>query len=190
MRRMLAAATISALLAGAGAAAAQSADIDPAAMMAQMQAAQANAQIASMHPGDDDLTCEQLQAELAATMNDPAVKAQIGETGAWAQQQQDRAHHAQADMAAMVAPSILTGIIGSFVPGAGYAQQAIVAAQNRQLQAGAAENMQQSSQLMGGMAQIMPQIYRGQRVMQLGQAKQCAFTQDPPAQPQADQPQH
>ena len=144
---------------------------------ADLQAAQAQAQADAIHPGDDDLTCDQIQAEMATTMNSQEVRTNTAEMGETARAQQQRAHDMQGQMAAQVGVGMVTGVISSFVPGAGYAQQAIVAAQMRQQQAQAAQGQQEMSGMMGNMSAMMPQMMRGQRLYQLADAKHCEFMQ-------------
>jgi hypothetical protein len=49
---------------------------------ARLQAEQARAQADAARPGDDLLTCEQLQAEMGATMNSEEMQTQRSEIGA------------------------------------------------------------------------------------------------------------
>jgi hypothetical protein len=154
--------------------------ISPDAMMAQIESAQAEAQARAVRPGDEELSCEQLQAEMTTTMQDPAVQAQIAQQGAWAQGQLDTAGDARRQMMGQMGVSMFMGLASSFVPGMGYAQmaqqRAMAAGQQRQ----ADQNMAQMMQHSEGMMTIMPQLMRGQRVHELAQAKQCAFVQEAP----------
>jgi hypothetical protein len=154
--------------------------VDPDAMMAHMQASQAQAAADAARPGDGDMECDALLAEMSAVMNDPAVQQQMAGMGAWAEGRQGQADQARADMRAMMMGSFVTGIISSFVPGAGYAQSL---AQQGMMNRQAVQADQNQAEMMGmaqGMETIMPQLMRGQRLHELAEARQCAFLNEPP----------
>jgi hypothetical protein len=150
---------------------------DYEAMAAQMEQSQADAQAAAVRDGDDALTCEQLEAEMTTTMQDPNVQAAVAANGADAQAQMDQMNAARGQMRAQMATSIFMGIAGSFIPGFGYAQMAQQQMQAAQMQRQQQQNMAQMMEMSQRMQTIMPQLMRGQRLYELGQAKQCAFTQ-------------
>ncbi|MEJ0058965.1 MAG: hypothetical protein WDM79_04995 [Terricaulis sp.] len=154
----------------------------PAAAQDRMQAAGSNfeaamaqAQADAQRPGDDLLTCDQLQAEMGATMNSQEVQTNTAELGEAAQRQQARAEEARRQQLAMVGTGVVTGIIGSFVPGAGYAQGLAMQAQAAQMQEQSNASMGETEGMIGNMQAMMPQMMRGQRVYELAQAKQCPF---------------
>jgi hypothetical protein len=153
-------------------------EISPDAMMAQMEAAQAEARAQAAHPGDEALGCEQLQAEMTATMQDPAVQSQLAAQGAWTQGRMDAAGEGRGRMMAMMGGSVILGLASSFVPGLGYAQMAQQRAMSAGMEAQTEQNMAQAMQQAQGMATIMPQLMRGERVHELAQAKQCAFARE------------
>lgn len=153
------------------------AQADPDAMMAQMQASQSAAQAAAVRPGDDQLSCDQMQTEMTATMSDPAVQARIAQMGAWAQAQQAQMDQARAHSGSQVATNMAMGVASSFVPWLGYAQMAAQQAQMHQQMQQARAQQAQATEMMGGMETIMPQMMRGQRLYELAQGKQCAFLQ-------------
>lgn len=146
---------------------------DYEAMAANMEAAQAQA----VRPGDEQLTCDQLQTEMTATMTDPAVQSAVAANGADAQAQMDRMNEAQGQMRASMAVNMFMGIASAFIPGAGYAQMAQQQMQAAQMQRQQQQNMQQMQVMLERMMPIMPQMMRGQRVYELAQAQQCAFIQ-------------
>lgn len=150
----------------------------------RMLAAQAAAEAAASRPGDEALSCEQLEAELGATMNDPAVQTQIAEMGEWAQGRQEQMNAARGQAMGMTAMGMFGAIAGSFLPGAGYAQMAMQRAQAAGMQARASSNMAEMAVQAQRIESIMPQMMRGQRIVELGQAKQCTFVQQeaPPAE--------
>ncbi|MEZ5996234.1 MAG: hypothetical protein R3C25_10820 [Hyphomonadaceae bacterium] len=174
MRSLLCSAAALSLALAAPTAVAQSADE----MLLQMETVMADAEAAAVHPGDEDLSCEALQADMNAQLQDPAVQAQMAATGAWAEGQNEAANAARARAMGQVGLSMFLGLAGSFIPGAGYAQEAAQRAIAAGQQAQAEQNMAQAMQQAQGTMAIMPQLMRGQRVYELGQAKQCAFAQE------------
>ncbi len=144
----------------------------------RMEANMAAARVQAARPGDDALSCDQIEAEMAATMNDPQVQGAIAANGAAAQAMQAQAGDAQRQAMGMMGAGVAGSIIGSFVPGFGYAQQAMMMAQNAGMRARA---QQQQDQIMGmgaNMDAIMPQLMRGERLYQMAEARQCPFVQN------------
>jgi hypothetical protein len=142
---------------------------------ANLEAAQAEAQAAAIHPGDEALTCEQIQAEMGASMNTPEMLAQRGEMQASVERQQAMQEEARQRAAGMMTTSIVTGIVGSFIPGVGYAQAAAMQAQAAQQQAAANESQTEMAGMIGNMSEMMPTMMRGQRLYELAQARECEF---------------
>jgi hypothetical protein len=171
MRALLLSSALSLGLALAPAAGAQ----DYEAMGANMEASMAAAQAQAQRPGDEALTCEQLETEIATTMQDPAVQQAVAANGADAQAQLDQMNAARGQMRSQMATGLFMGIASSFIPGLGYAQMAgqQMAQQQRQAQQNMAQMMQMAERMQG----IMPQMMRGNRIYELAQAKQCAFVQ-------------
>jgi transposase len=104
--------------------------------------------------------------------------------GAWGQEQMQRMEEGRRQAMRQVGTSIVTGIVSSFIPGGGYIQQAQSMAQAQQQRAQAAQNQREIMALGANMEAILPNMYRGQRLHELGQRKQCAFAQGPGAPPQ------
>lgn len=179
MRVMPLAVALSLALAGVAPALAQGAMADAGASLEQ---AMAQGQAEAARPGDEQLTCDAIQAEMASTMTDPSVRAELDEMGVTAQAQQQRAQEQRSQMTGMITTGIVTGIIGSFIPGAGYAQALAMQAQARQQQAQAEVGMQENAAMMGNMEAIMPQMMRGQRLYELAEAQECAFIEEMQAQ--------
>jgi hypothetical protein len=150
------------------------------AMAANMEQSMALAQAEAAREGDDALTCEQLETEIATTMQDPAVQSAVAANGAQAQAQLDQMNAARGQMRAQMGMSMFMGLASSFVPGLGYAQMAQQRMQAAQQQQQQQQNMAQMMEMAQRMETIMPQMMRGQRIYELGQAKQCAFTQQQP----------
>ena len=151
------------------------------AQQASMMAAQASAQASAARPGDEAKSCDALQAEMAATMNDPQVQTAIASMGASAQAQMDKAKAAQAGAVAGIATTTAMGIAGSFIPGLNWFNQGAMMAQ----QANAASQMNAANrdraQMMSDMTSVMPQLYRGQHLYDLSVKKNCSFTKGSPA---------
>jgi hypothetical protein len=131
-------------------------------------------------PGDDALTCAELEAEFAATMNDPAFRQAMTELGVWAQDQQARVNQARGEAMRTMFTGVITGIAASFIPGAGYAQQAMMAGQSQRMRQQAMQRQQEMLQQSSRILAILPTAYRGKRLYELAEAKSCAFLQDAP----------
>lgn len=147
------------------------------AAMENLDQAMTAAQAQAAHPGDEGLTCDQLQEEITTTMSDPAVQSAVAANGADAQAQMDRMNEARGQMRAQMATSMFMGLASAFIPGMGYAQMATQQMQAAQYQRQQQQNMAQMATMMERMTPIMPQMMRGQRVYELAQAQQCAFIQ-------------
>ncbi len=147
------------------------------AAMENLDQAMTAAQAQAAHPGDENLTCDQLQEEITTTMSDPAVQSAVAANGADAQAQMDRMNEARGQMRAQMATSMFMGLASAFIPGMGYAQMATQQMQAAQYQRQQQQNMAQMATMMERMTPIMPQMMRGQRVYELAQAQQCAFIQ-------------
>lgn len=176
MRALLFSTALTLCLVYAPAAGAQDYD----AMSANMEQSMALAQAQAARDGDEALTCEQLETEIATTMQDPAVQSAVAANGAQAQAQLDQMNAARGQMRAQMGMSMFMGLASSFVPGLGYAQMAQQRMQAAQQQQQQQQNMAQMMEMAQRMESIMPQMMRGQRIYELGQAKQCAFTQQQP----------
>jgi hypothetical protein len=140
-----------------------------------MMAAQAAAERAAVRPGDEALSCDALQTELATVMKDPAFQAAIASSGAAAQAQMDQAKAAQATAAGLGATSIATGIASSFIPGMGWLAGAAMQAQVAEAQAKMPAADRARAQMIGDVTSMLPTMYRGQRIHELATAKKCAF---------------
>ena len=181
MVKRMAIASLVAALAGAAPAAqrnkpAGNAPVQQAAgdMQAAMDSAQANAK----HPGDEAMSCEALQDELVATMQDPAVQGIIAKQGAYAQEQQAKLKaaqeaHGSGPSKGEIAAQMAMGFASGFVPGVGAGNMAAQAAQTQAMASQAAANQAAMAERMREMATIMPQMMRGQRLIELAQKRKC-----------------
>jgi hypothetical protein len=108
-------------------------------------------------PGDDALTCEQLQEELDAMGTDPQAQKVMQEQGAYFQEQLGKAQGAQ--------------------------QQAAAAAETANAGADAEKNVEDMVANVEKTLGLVPQAMRGARIFELGEAKGCDFAaEETPAQ--------
>jgi hypothetical protein len=149
----------------------------------RLSAAMENAQAQAPHPGDEALSCDQLEAEAIAIAQDPALQQMAVQSGAFSQERMDEMNRASAQMRRQTGLSMFLGIAGgiasAFVPGAGMATGLAQRAQAGVMQRMAQQNMAQSMAMVEQMIPVMPHMMRGQRVYELAQTKQCAFVQQP-----------
>ena len=143
--------------------------------------AQKQAAAASAHPGDELMTCEQLEAELATSMDSSAMHDSTAAIQATAQSEKERGRRMQKQAAANIAANAALGVAGSFVPGVGYAQGALMQRQMQAQQKEGEAGQRATAGMIGNMSDMMPALMRGQRLMELGQARNCPFTKDMPA---------
>jgi hypothetical protein len=147
----------------------------------KLQKAMADAQAKAARPGDNALSCDGLQNEIVSSMRDPAVTAAATKAGAWGTEQQRKLEDAQGASKAAIAGQMAMGLASSlgsiFLPGLGMltggAQNAVAQAQAAQASAAAARNVQQLEEVMNNMMGILPQVMRGQRLLELAQARKC-----------------
>jgi hypothetical protein len=151
------------------------------AQQASMMAAQTQAQAAAARPGDEAMSCDALQAEMAATMDDPKVQASMASMGASAQAQMDKAKAAQAGAVAGAATTTALGVASSFVPGLSWFSQGAMMAQQAQMTSQMNAANKDRAQMIADMNSVMPQLYRGQHLYDIATRKNCAFTKQPPA---------
>ncbi len=143
-------------------------------------AAQAAAQAAAIKPGDEALSCDQLQIEMQAITTDPRMQAATESMGASAQAQMDKAKAAQAGAVATGIAGAALGVAGSFIPGAGFFTQGAMMAQQAAMSSQMNEANRDRTKMMNDMSGMMPFMMRGQRVMDLATARNCAFLKGPP----------
>jgi hypothetical protein len=141
----------------------------PASTYTDLQAGLEAAQAAANRPGDAALGCDALEKELVSSVNHPAVQSYVAKSGAAAQQQYAALNAAKGRVATQTALTLF----GSLVPGGAGAGLAGTAALAQAQQVEAAQNIQQRMQQAQEMIGIMPHIMRGQRVIELAQARNC-----------------
>lgn len=160
----------------------------PEALQQQLLEAQAAAQAGAVRPGDEDLTCEALQAEIVslgqAMQQDPALQSLAAQAQADLAKMQgaQQAAEAQAQSARPRFGQMMRGMATGVVPGldnaSAAAQQAAAMAQAQQAQAQANENLERMATMSQGAAALAGPALRGQRVVELAQARNCAWLQE------------
>jgi hypothetical protein len=139
--------------------------------LGELEATLAAAQAAANRPGDASLNCDALQSELVETANQPAVQSYVARSGAAVQ---ERAAASSA-AAASVATQMALTLFSSIVPGGAWVGFGANVAQAEAQRAQSAINIQQHMQQAQEMMAIMPQLMRGQRVIELAQARNCGW---------------
>lgn len=104
-------------------------------------------------PGDELLNCDRLEKELVASMNDPAVQSRFMRSG----------------MKKQASPA--RGFSMSSSPDA-----TVVSTRVRAMQL--TRSLQQEVKQMNELLAIAPQLVRGQRLLQLAQARNCHWLQE------------
>jgi hypothetical protein len=132
----------------------------------ELHAAMQSAQAAASRPGDQSLSCEALQAELGETMKDPAIQSF---TDSAAQQ----AAPVTGAPGAGAPGGAASALLGSVLPGVDAASTAAMAAQAPAMQAQTQANVQARAQQAQAMTAMLPQMMRGQRLIELAQARNC-----------------
>ena len=140
---------------------------DYQAMAKAMEKAQAEAN----RPGDERLTCDQLQQQLVSIGQDPAFQAHMQAAGVQAQQDMAKIQAAQSEIAAKTAATIAA----SMVPGAAMGQMTASVAENQAKAAQSAANVQARMAQGQQMMAFMPQLMRGQRLVELATIRKCAW---------------
>lgn len=140
---------------------------DYQAMMQAMDKAQAEA----AKPGDDKLTCGQLEDQLVAVAQDPDLLAYVDAAGAQAQKDQEAMNAAKGQIAMQaLRAALMSTMPGAAMPGM-VSAQAQATAQGAQAMKRNQDRMEQAQK----MTAMMPKLMRGQRVLELAVAKNCEW---------------
>jgi hypothetical protein len=186
VRCFIAAAVIAVAVAGSAHAQAIATPAAQQAQMMKLQAALVQAQAAASRPGDEALGCDVLQQQLVAAVHDPAVQGYVERAGLAAQQKKDAIdkkaaeHNAGAPGKGRLAAQTALGLVSGLVPGAGMPGLMAQAAQAPSQQAAASKNLADAMRLADEMITIMPQVMRGQRLIELAYARKCEWMPTPP----------
>jgi len=140
---------------------------DYEAMARAMEKAQAEAS----QPGDERLTCDQLQQQLVVIAQDPAFLAHVKAAGDAAHKDMAQLQAAQGEIAAKTAATA----IASMVPGAAMGHMMASAAENQAKAAQGAARMQSKMADAQQMMVFMPKLMRGQRLIELAMVRKCEW---------------
>jgi hypothetical protein len=136
-------------------------------MMQAMEKGQAEAS----KPGDEKLSCEQLEGQLVALAQDPELQAYAATAGADAQKQQEATQGLKGQIAAQTFRTVIMSTMqGAALPGMASAQ-AQAQAQGIKGMKQTQERMQQAQKMIP----LIPKLMRGQRVIELAAAKSCEW---------------
>jgi hypothetical protein len=178
---------------------------EAAALEAQLRAAEVEGAAAAVRPGDEDLTCQQLQDEIVAAAQSPELQAALQPFAAQAQSDQAQLQEAQRQVEEQTQGrrggggglfrSLAQGVATAALPNSvgATATQAAAMAQAAQMQRQAAQNQEQIFGAAQGAVGMMGMAQRGQRVMELAEAKKCEWLNGDPlsapaAAPEAEPP--
>lgn len=139
---------------------------NPHAMMKAMEAAQA----AARQPGDDALSCAQLEAKVIAAMQDEAYQAHMQRAALAAQKDFEATQTAKSDIAAKSAATA-----AATLPGASMAHMMASAAENQAKVAQGQVRLQEKMMHTQKSMRFLPLIFRAQRLIELGLLKQCEW---------------
>jgi hypothetical protein len=156
------------------------------ALEAQLEAAQAEGTANAVRPGDESLTCDQLQAEIATVAQSSEIQAGLAPFAEQAQADQAQVAEAQQQVEQQTpTPQRGGGLFRSLAQGAASAalpnsvaasaQTAAAAAQAAQMRGQAEQRQQQIFGQGQQMAAMMGPAMRGQRLIELAEAKKCAW---------------
>ena len=144
---------------------------------------------AANRPGDEKLTCEQLETEMVADINDPKVQAMNSQSSAQMQSAYAKQRTVMSTALPAMAASVAAGMLANMMPygantamaGSQMAMQGMQAqAFTQQALAGEGPTVQWLQSISAAMGPMM----RGRRVMELAKNKGCGFMQGievPPA---------
>jgi hypothetical protein len=140
---------------------------DYEAMMKSMERTQAEAN----QPGDQQLTCDQLQQQLVGIAQDPAFLAHVQVAGEAAEKDMAQIQASKGEIAAKSAATI----VASMVPGAAMGHMMASAAENQAKAALGAARVQSRMAEGQQMMAFMPKLMRGQRLIELAVIRKCEW---------------
>lgn len=149
----------------------------------KLSAALEKAQRESIRRGDEELDCPALEKQLIEQVTAPSVQGYIEKAGEQAARDQEKT---KPDAAKMTGQAALTAF-SSLAPGGGWVSLMASAMQMQGMQAQTAQNLQQRMQQADEMVKILPQLLRGQRVIELAQERRCEWLPTEVMQPDATQ---
>jgi hypothetical protein len=162
----------------------------------QLIDAQAEAAANAARPGDEDLSCEALQAEIVAIAQGSEMQAFAQGFGQQAaadlasvqeaqQAQQEEAARSRPRLFGQMVRGMATGVVPGADRGAAAAQQAAAMAQAAQAQAQAAQHIERMTAMSQQAGALAGPAMRGERVFELARARNCAWVEQGGAAPGA-----
>jgi hypothetical protein len=138
-----------------------------------MSQAMEKAQAEASRPGDEKLSCDQLEEQLISVTQNPEFQAYVQAAGADAQKKQEAMKIAEGEVALQTFRTVMMAAI----PGAGFPGMASAQAQANAQGASATNQMGERMEQAKKMMALMPLMMRGQRVIELATAKQCEWAE-------------
>ena len=148
----------------------------------RIEAAMTTAEAEAMRPGDDALTCEQIEVETVAIAQDSDYQAHTAAMNDATRSMHEQARGARGRAAVQVVGNIALGVASSYVPGLGYAQMLAQYLRGND----EPEASPEALSMMASLEASMPYMMRSARLYELAQTQQCAFLQAAEA-PQEEQ---
>ena len=139
-----------------------------------MNQAMEKAQAEASKPGDDQLDCAQLEAQLMAVTQDPQFRSYYEAAGAKARKEQAAMEAAKGQVALQSFRTVMMAT----VPGAAFPGMASAQAQAQAQGAAGMKDMTARARQTEKMIALLPTIMRGQRVIELAIAKKCAWAEE------------
>jgi hypothetical protein len=136
---------------------------------ANLATAYESAQRDAIRNGDEKLDCPALEQQLIEAVTTPAVLDYIAKSG---EQAQRDSKQVKPDPTKMTAQAALAAF-SSLAPGGAWVGMSAAAAQTQGMQAQTAQNIEQRMRQANEMVTILPQLLRGQRVIELAQTRKC-----------------
>jgi hypothetical protein len=144
-----------------------------------VNAQMALAQQAAIHPGDENLSCDQLQAEMMADTHDPSIQSMGDQATGMIADAKEQQKAAMPKAVAVTGAQFALSTAGAMVPGGnlvtGNAQEALAVAQSAAFARQAEQQEPKAQQLYATMGQSMYPMMRAHHVMELAKAKNCGF---------------
>jgi hypothetical protein len=137
-----------------------------------MEQAMAAAEAGAKRPGDEKMSCEDLQKEFLEAANNPQLRAAVARGGEQAQKDMQKMNEAAA---AQIALGTAMSAAGS-VPGGDWMTTGAAMAQNAKMMAQAQQHLKERRAQGEDFKASLPQMMRGQRLFELAQAKNCEWT--------------
>ena len=143
-------------------------------LLAQYNEAQATAQ----RPGDDKLSCDELEQQIVAVANDPTMQAFAASPAAAAQADAGAIRRTRTAMATRTLATAAASIAAALLPGGNMVNMPAMtaaAADGLVQQAQAAQRMQARTRRIEELLKLLPQLIRGQRLTAIAMSRNCEW---------------